>query len=108
MTMFATDQQRRLAIQVNSLIARLEAAHGEDRGLGADIVETIGAPTTIGDPTSSIDCVLHLAEHLKQSSTRLLWKVQQIKPEPQPSHLARIMCARVLIIHLATLMKAPA
>lgn len=108
MTLFTSDRQRDLAADLKRLIARLDAGHGPDRRLGADVLEVLAAPATMGDPTESIDCCLHLAEFLKQSAVRALGKTQQSHPNAEPRHIARLMCTKVLIIHLAQIERAPA
>lgn len=108
MTMFTSDRDRDLAGSVKLLIGRLEAGRGADRALGADILEAVGARATMGDPTDSVDCVLHLAEFLGQASVRALSKTQQKHPLASPGEIARLMCATVLIIHLAKIERAPA
>lgn len=106
--LFTSDKQREHAADLKRLIARLEAGHGPDRQLGADILEAVAAPATMGDPTASVDCCLHLAEFLKQSAVRSLGKTQQSHPNADPRHIARLMCAKVLIIHLAHVERKPA
>lgn len=69
---FTTDDQRAQAIELRRLLIRLQNGDGEDRALGADIVNAAGAPATLGDPTGCLDCALYLADHFKMNQVDTL------------------------------------
>ena len=117
--LFATDVQRACAADLRRLLKRLEGGEGEDRALGADIVNALDAPPMIGDPTGCIDCALHLADALKQDGVDVLasavvdlrqrvlsgWKRGG---EITTADAARAISAIVLRVYIAKLEKAPA
>jgi hypothetical protein len=117
--LFTSDDQRARAIEVRRLLLRLENGEGEDRNLGADILNAIDAPTLIGDVTGCMDCAYHLARHLGQSTLNLHVRVGfkmrervdcgwKSAAEVTGADVARAMTAIVLKVHLAQLERAPA
>lgn len=79
-TIYRTDAEREQAIELRRLLIRLQNGEGEDRPLGADIVNAIGAPAELGDPTGCLDCALHLADYLKFSRIETLaWAVHTLR-----------------------------
>lgn len=70
---FKTDAERERAEHFRALLARLSAGDGEDRTLGADIVEACGvAPAEFGDPTACIDCAIALTDILSFQRIEIL------------------------------------
>lgn len=116
--LFTPDDQRARAVEVRRLMLRLENGEGEDRNLGADILDAILAPPTIGDVTGCVDCAYHLAKHLGQSTLNLHLRVgiemrervecgQKSAGEISVADVARAMTAIVLKVYLAKLERAP-
>jgi hypothetical protein len=115
-----TDAQRAQAVALRRLLIRLENGEGEDRALGADILNALDAPTLIGDPTGCMDCAFNLAEWLCQPRSDVLnratvrlrdrvvidgWKSAETI---SAADVARAMTMIILRVHLATLERAPA
>lgn len=116
---FASDMQRAHAAEIRRLLIRVENGDGDDRALGADILETTGAPMTIGSPIGCLDCVYDFVQFLEQDSFALLDRAKRIladrvragwKSEAQitTSDIARVMCALALKVYLGRMERAPA
>lgn len=109
MTLFATDAQRDLAAAIKVLLARIEIGHGEDRALGADIIDVVDAPRSIGNPTWEFDAAFTLATWLQQDPVAVVSSVFREKQSRcTRDQLARMLCATILRVHLANLERAPA
>ena len=117
--LFTSEAARAQAIEVRRVLLRLQNGDGEDRGLGADVLNAVEAPTTIGDVTGCVDCAYDLARFLKQSTLNLHvrcglkirdrinegWKLAD---QVTNADMARTMTIIVLRVHLANLERAPA
>lgn len=114
-----TTAEHDLAALLRGLLAIVEAGQGEDRGLGVDVVDALGLPRTIGDPTSCIDCALAVADELKQcradtlgaawTTLRNLIVMGKIrKAEVGGEDFARTILSVVLRVHIARLEACPA
>ncbi len=109
MTLHTTDAQRDEAAAIKLLLVRLDAGQGEDRALGADVVDAVDAPRTIGDPTAQIDASFALARWLDQNPVVITASVLRDKrPQCTDRQLARMLCTTILRVHLANLERAPA
>lgn len=107
--MFTTDMQRDHAAAVKLLLGRIETGRGEDRILGADIVDALDAPRSIGNPTCEFDAAFRLATWLRQDPVAVTASVfREKKPVCTRDQLARLLCATILRVHLANLERAPA
>lgn len=117
--LYQTAAERDLAAVLRLLLDRVEGGQGEDRDLGLDIVDALGLPRTIGDPTSCIDCALAVADELRQCRVDALaagWTTLrgQItagkirKPEVGSDDFARTILSVVLRVHIARLEACPA
>lgn len=117
--LFTPEASRLQAIEVRRVLLRLTNGDGEDRQLGADVLEAVEAPPTIGDVTGCFDCAWALAEELKQSTLNLHvrtgFEVRKRIDEGWKSadkvtnaDIARAMTVIVLRTHLANLERAPA
>jgi hypothetical protein len=117
--LFTSDEQRARAIEVRRLLLRLENGEGEDRGLGADVLDALAAPAEIGDVTGCMDCAYHLARHLGQSTLNLHVRVGFKMRERVDggwksaaavtgADVARATTAIVLKVYLVKLERAPA
>lgn len=116
---FTSDIQRAHAADVRRLLIRVENGVGEDRALGADILEITGAPAMIGDPIGCIDCALYLVEFLEQDrliaiervSKNLAGRVRagwKTTDAISISDVARAICALALKVYLGRMERAPA
>lgn len=116
--LFRTDDDRKLAIELRRLMMRLQAGEGEDRELGADILEAFVLPHTIGDPTGCLDCAFYLADFLKMGRIEALaWATHGLKErvrdgwksanEITNADAARAMTAVLLKARIAQLEGAP-
>lgn len=109
MKLHSTDTQIAQAVTLKLLHARLETGHGEDRGLGADILDAVDAPRTIGNPCSGVDAGLALAGWLGQQPAEVAASVFGRKTAAcSADQLARMLCAAVLRVHIANLERPPA
>ena len=117
--LFTPEAARLQAIEVRRVLLRLQNGDGEDRDLGADVLNAVEAPPTIGDVTGCLDCAYHLAKHLKQSTLNLHvrcgvdirkridegWKTVDAVTN---ADIARATTITILRVHLANLERAPA
>jgi hypothetical protein len=110
-----TDAERERAAELRKLLARVEAGRGEDRPLGADILNALDAPTLIGDPTACLDCTLNLAQAIGQDMLEVLgaamrYAVAMAKEGKTITveDVARIACSIALRVHVAKIEGAPA
>lgn len=109
MSLFTTDAKREQAAAIALLLARIDGGQGEDRILGADIVDTVDAPRSLGNPVGQVDAALALATWLKQDPIAVVTSVLREKSaECSHNRLARKLCATILRVHLANLERAPA
>lgn len=118
-SLFASDRHIARANALRPLLARLEAATGEDRVLGADILNALGAPMLIGDATGSMDSAFNLAAWLRCARGDLLHRAAiQIKvrvarggwkqaDQVCSADVARTMTLIVLRVELAKLERSP-
>lgn len=115
----STDAQRAKAAQIKRLLIRVQNGDGEDRSLGADILDALEVPTQTLCPVSFMDGAAELAGFLKyermeicKAATTLLrdrvtggWKEGR---EISSADLARAMTTILLKLQLAKLERAPA
>ena len=115
----ASDRQITKANALRPLLARLERTTGEDRVLGADILNVLGAPMMIGDATGSMDSAFNLAAWLRCARGDLLHRAAiQIRErcarggwkqadQVCGADVARTMTLIVLRVELAKLERSP-
>lgn len=107
--MHMTDAQRDLAAMIKMLLARVETGHDLDYALGADVIDALDAPRSIGNPVAQVDAALALAAWLKQDPIAVVQSVLRDKTaECSHYRLARMTCAVLMRVHLANLERAPA
>lgn len=109
MKLHSTNAERVRSTDLKLLLAQLEAGNGECRALGADILDALDAPRTIGNPCSGVDAGLALAGWLGQQPADVAASVFGRKSAAcSPEQLARLLCIAVLRVHIANLERAPA
>lgn len=119
MSVFTTDEQRAIAKALRLLLQQIEGQRGEDAALGADILDAVGAPTTIGCPIGTTDGALNLAGWLKQDRLDALIAGMRVVIDAikrgdkcnmliQAHDIARAITAVAIRVHIAKLEGAPA
>lgn len=114
-----TDAQRAAAADVRRLLVRLQNGEGEDRALGADILNALDAPSLTLCPVSFMDGAAQLTGLLGYPRTEICNAAAKVLRERvltgwkdgrdiTAADLARAMTTVLLKLHLAKLERAPA
>lgn len=112
---FTTDTDKARVEAAQALLARVTSDGGADISLGSEIVDALGAPAIIGDPTSSVDAALWLADWIGQDRAAVMQAASEDRKRRVAtgadlgcdSDPARIVCAMVLRLHIADLDRRP-
>lgn len=101
-----TEAERDLAAELRALLDDIE---GGIVVAGADVLDVLQLPRTIGDPVAVVDSALNVAEALGQSVDDVLAAVIKSKSECRTvGAIARLTLSIVLRVHIAKLERAPA